>query len=139
MVLPPQHVVIDNDQTGRPSSGVTPTGLRLDQLSPLKVDTIAVGAGAFVNVLADIATHGRGLSRQTLDANDLRQFFVEQLIDTLRGSSPQLIGYRRGTLPWDQRDGSVPGQPGRAEAPVQGQLAARAAPSTCACSRTEWT
>jgi hypothetical protein len=98
MVLPPQHVVIDNDQTGRPSSGVTPTGLRLDQLSPLKVDTIAVGAGAFVNVLADIATHGRGLSRQTLDANDLRQFFVEQLIDTLRGSSPQLIGYRRGTL-----------------------------------------
>jgi hypothetical protein len=98
MVLPPQHVVIDNDQTGRPSSGVTPTGLRLDALSPIKVDTIAVGAGAFVNVLSDIAAHGQGLLQQTLDANDLRQFFVEQLIDSLRAASPQLIGYRRGTL-----------------------------------------
>jgi hypothetical protein len=97
MVLPPQHVTIDNE-TGRPSSGVSPTGMRLDALSPLRIDTIAVGAGAFVNVLSDIAAHGRGLSRPTLDANDLRQFFVEELIDALRTTSPQLIGYRRGTL-----------------------------------------
>ena len=86
MVVPPQHVEID-DLTGRPSSGVTPAipPMRLDAQSPLKIDTIAVGAGAFVDVLADIAAHGQGLAQQTLDANDLRQFFVEQLIDTLRG------------------------------------------------------
>ena len=99
MVVPPQHVEIDN-VAGRPSSGVPPTSplTRLDAQSPLKIDTIAVGAGAFVDVLSDIATHGQGLTQQTLDANDLRQFFVEQLVDTLRGASPQLIGYRRGTL-----------------------------------------
>jgi hypothetical protein len=99
MVVPPQHVAIDN-VTGRPGSGVPPETppLHLDAQSPLKIDTIAVGAGAFVDVLSDIAAHGQGLSRQTLDANDLRQFFVEQLIDTLRDGSPQLIGYRRGAL-----------------------------------------
>jgi hypothetical protein len=100
MVVPPQHVEIDN-LAGRPSSGVpaaTPP-TRLDAQSPLKIDTIAVGAGAFIDVLSDIAAHGQGLSRQTLDANELRQFFVEQLIDTLRDGSPQLIGYRRGALP----------------------------------------
>ena len=67
-------------------------------MAPLKVHTIAVGAGAFVDVLSEIANHSQGLAQQTLDAEDLRQFFVEQLIDALRGSSPQLIGYRRGTL-----------------------------------------
>ncbi len=99
MVVPPQHVEI-NDVPGRPSSGVPVPGspVRLDAQSPLKIDTIAVGAGAFVNVLADIAAHGQGLAQQTLDADDLRQFFVEQLIDTLRDGSPQLIGYRRGAL-----------------------------------------
>ena len=70
----------------------------------------------------------QGLAQQTLDADDLRQFFVEQLIDTLRGSSPQLIGYRRGTLRGSERDGIVPGQQGRAQASVQGELAARAEP-----------
>ncbi len=99
MVVPPQHVEI-NDMPGRPSSGVpVPSSpVRLDAQTPLKIDTIAVGAGAFVNVLADIAAHGQGLAQQTLDADDLRQFFVEQLIDTLRDGSPQLIGYRRGAL-----------------------------------------
>jgi hypothetical protein len=97
MVLPPQHVEI-NDELGRPASGVLPIPIRLDQLSPLKIDTIAVGTGAFTDVLSDIAAQGQGLAQQTLDANDLRQFFVEQLIDTLRGASPQLIGYRRGAL-----------------------------------------
>lgn len=99
MVVPPQHVEIDN-LAGRPDSGVpaaTPP-TRLDAQSPLRIDTIAVGAGAFVDVLSDIAAHGQGFSRQTLDANDLRQFFVEQLIDTLRTGSPQLVGYRRSAL-----------------------------------------
>lgn len=99
MVVPPQHVQID-DLTGWPSSGVSPTNppTRLDAQSPLRIDTIAVGAGAFIDVLSDIAAHGQGLAQQTLDANDLRQFFVEQLIDTLREGSPQLVGYRRGAL-----------------------------------------
>lgn len=98
MVQPPSFAIVE--EPGRPPSGVAPTSppMRLDAVSPIKVHTISVGAGASVSLLADIAAAGGGLSRPTLDADDLRQFFVEQLIDTLRGSSPQLIGYRRGVL-----------------------------------------
>ncbi len=103
MVQPPQtnpDQLEISDQPGRPASGVMVSSppMNLDTLSDVKVDTIAVGAGAFVGLLADVAAKARGLSRATTDANDLRQFYVEQLIDTLRESSPQLVGYRRGTL-----------------------------------------
>ena len=102
---PPQHDI--SDEPGRPSSGVAPTGVRLDMLSGVTVDTIGIGTGqAFVDLLAAIAgeTHGlaptdpTGVARSTANAEDLRQFFVEALIDTLRGASPQLIAYRRGAL-----------------------------------------
>jgi hypothetical protein len=39
-----------------------------------------------------------GFTRSTVNAEDPRQFFIEELIETLRGFSPQLIAYRRGTL-----------------------------------------
>jgi hypothetical protein len=102
---PPQHDI--RDEPGRPPSGVPATNLRLDMLSGITVDTIGIGTGqAFVDLLAAIAGETRGLTptdptgvaRSTANSEDLRQFFVEALIDTLRGSSPQLIAYRRGAL-----------------------------------------
>jgi hypothetical protein len=102
---PPQHDIID--EPGRPASGVTPTNLRLDMLSGITVDTIGLGTGqAFVDLLAAISRESGGLTpagptgvaRSTANSEDLRQFFVEQLIETLRGFSPQLVGYRRGAL-----------------------------------------
>jgi hypothetical protein len=91
------------DEPGRPGSNVTPTNIRLDQLGGIAVDTIGVGAGqAFVGLLQDIADETGGHA-QTTQAPDqqLRRFFVETLINALRGFSPQLIAYRRGTIAAD--------------------------------------
>ncbi len=98
MVLPVAgHHEIAN-QTGRPNSNVAPTGVRLDQLEGIVVDTIGIGAGeAFVGLLRDIAIETGGNSWPTIDpAYDLRRFFVEELVSALRGFSPQLVAYRRG-------------------------------------------
>ncbi len=93
------------DEPSWPQSGVTATGLQLDMLGGIIIDTIGIGtAQSFLDLLAAISaqtpnpTEPLGLTRSTADAEDLRQFFVEALIDTLRGSSPQLIAYRRGGL-----------------------------------------
>jgi hypothetical protein len=91
------------DEPGRPGSNVTPTNIRLDQLAGIAVDTIGVGAGqAFVGLLQDIATEtgGHAQTTQTPD-QQLRRFFVETLINSLRGFSPQLVAYRRGTIASD--------------------------------------
>ena len=96
---PPRHEIAD--EPGRVSSGVAPSvpPVRLDALSGITVDTIGVGAGqAFVDLLGDIAAQTGGLARATTDAGDLRQFFVEELVESLRGFSPQLVSYRRGVL-----------------------------------------
>ncbi len=69
-----------------------------DGLPDVTVDTIGVGTGAFLDLLGDIAAQAGGFARSTINAEDLRQFFVEELINTLRGYSPQLIDYRRGSL-----------------------------------------
>jgi hypothetical protein len=100
MVLPVggHHEIIN--EAGRPNSNVAPTGLRLDQLGGIAVDTIGVGAGqAFVGLLDDIAdeTGGRAWLTTAPD-DDLRRFFVEELINALRGFSPQLVAYRRGSI-----------------------------------------
>jgi len=92
---PPQHDI--SDEPDRPPSGRTP--IALNALGGITVDTIGVGAGqAFLALLGDIANETGGVTRSTVNAEDLRQFFVEELIETLRGFSPQLIGYRRGAL-----------------------------------------
>ena len=102
---PLRHDILDDPS--RPQSNVTATGVRLDMLGGIVVDTIGIGtAQSFLDLLVAISTQTRGLSptdptgvaRSTANAEDLRQFFVEALVDTLRGSSPQLIAYRRGTL-----------------------------------------
>src|SRR6202008_4787122 len=86
------------DEAGRPASNVTPTNIRLDQLEGIAVVTTGVGSGqAFVGLLQDIADETGGHA-QTTQAPDqqLRRFFVETLINALRGFSPQLVAYRRG-------------------------------------------
>jgi hypothetical protein len=97
---PPRHE-IDNE-AGRPSSNVSPAAppTRLDQLSDITIDTIGIGAGEpFLGLLEDIATETGGVTKATTAPDDdLRRFFVEELVSSLRGFSPQLAGYRRGTV-----------------------------------------
>ena len=76
--------------------------INLDQSHGIAIDTIGIGAGqAFVSLLEDISIVTDGRSRTTTDANLLNEFFTNELIDALRGSSPQLVAYRRGTLSTD--------------------------------------
>jgi len=90
------------DQPGRPPSGVSPTMPPTDLNAALgrKVNTIGVGATpAFVDLLDDIAGDTGGVFKlTTAPDDDLRQFYIEELVDALRNFSPQLVGYRRGTL-----------------------------------------
>ena len=77
----------------------TPTTV-LDTTLGMRIHTIGVGAGQdFVGLLSDIATATGGRSAiTTIPAQDLRQMFIEQLVNALRGFSPQLVSYRHGTL-----------------------------------------
>ena len=97
---PPQHDI--GNEAGRPASNVNPTAppMRLDQLPGITVDTIGIGAGeAFLGLLDDIATETGGVTKATVAPDDeLRRFFVEELINALRGFSPQLVGYRHGVV-----------------------------------------
>jgi hypothetical protein len=91
------------DQAGRPASGVAATvpPTDLNAALAIRVNTIGVGATpAFVDLLDDIASETNGLFKLTNAPDDeLRRFYVEELIDVLRDFSPQLLGYRYGTLP----------------------------------------
>lgn len=103
------HLVIDNE-SGRPNSNVpvaTPTPIVLDsslgvtpqQPRAIAIDTIGIGAGpTFVQRLAEIAAATNGHTKATVDIDLLRQFFVEELINALKGFSPQLVDYRRGAI-----------------------------------------
>ncbi len=92
---------IDN-QPGRTNSDVDPTvpPTALDIDLDRKINTIGVGAtDPFVALLTDIATATGGVSQFTVAPDDdLRRFYVEQLVDALREASPQLIDYRHGQL-----------------------------------------
>ncbi len=95
------QLMIENEPA-RPNSNVTPTTppIVLGPSLGIAVDTIGVGAGqSFVALLNDIAsaTGGHALQTTAID-NDLRQFFIEQLINALHGFSPQLVSYRHGSL-----------------------------------------
>jgi hypothetical protein len=91
-----------DDEPGRPASGVSPTvpPTDLDAALGRKVNTIGVGATPpFVDLLDDIASETNGLFKlTTAPDDDLRRFYVEELIDVLRTFSPQLVSYRYGTL-----------------------------------------
>ncbi len=102
MILPvgDHHEIIN--EAGRINSNVMPSAppKRLDQLQGIAIDTIGVGAGnAFTGLLSDIAGKSGGRTWVTTAPDDqLREFFVEELINALRGFSPQLIDYRRGAI-----------------------------------------
>ncbi|MGE0746346.1 MAG: VWA domain-containing protein [Rhodospirillales bacterium] len=95
---PPRHDI--GDEAGRPASNVVAAAppIRLDTLPGITVDTIGVGAGqAFLDLLGDIAAQsGGGTRATTAPDDDLRRFFVEEVIGALRGFSPQLVAWRRG-------------------------------------------
>ncbi len=97
----PSHYEIVN-QPGRPMSNVNPNEppINLKDLGEIKVHTIGVGATEpFMNLLTEIAEETEGTHELTLDPDqDLRQHYIQVLIESLRGHSPQLVGYRRGTL-----------------------------------------
>lgn len=102
MILPVgnHHEIVN--EAGRINSNVMPSvpPKRLDQLPGIAIDTIGVGAGnAFTGQLSDIAGESGGRTWVTTAPDDqLREFFVEELINALRGFSPQLIDYRRGAI-----------------------------------------
>lgn len=84
--------------TGRPGSGVSPTTppTRLNNALDITVNTIGVGVtSAYEAELSAISGGTSGLHQSTTNADaDLRRFYIEQLVDTLRDASPQLIDYR---------------------------------------------
>lgn len=92
---------IDNE-LGRTNSNINatvpPTELNMDL--GIKVNTIGVGAtDPFRELLDNIASETGGLSKfTTAPDDDLRRFYVEELIDVLREYSPQLLAYRYGNL-----------------------------------------
>jgi hypothetical protein len=84
------------------NSNVTATSpaTTLNAALGIKVNTIGVGAtSAFETQLSDIASGTNGLTKITTAPDDeLRRFFVEELVDALRSFSPQLVAYRKGTV-----------------------------------------
>jgi len=93
--------VIENGG-GWTNSNVNPTVPPTDLNAALgiKVNTIGVGATpSFVDLLDDIATETHGLFKLTTAPDeDLRRFYVEELVDVLRQFSPQLVAYRYGAV-----------------------------------------
>ncbi|WP_109853246.1 VWA domain-containing protein [Aquimarina sp. AU58] len=92
---------IQNGEFGT-NSNVNPTtpATTLDNALGIKVNTIGVGAtSSFESQLADISSATNGVTKiTTAPDEDLRQFFVEELVDALRSFSPQLVAYRKGIL-----------------------------------------
>jgi hypothetical protein len=87
------QLVIAN-QPSPPAVPLTILGLALG----IAVDTIGIGASD-IALLQDIADKTGGHFSSAIDpAVDLRRVFVEKLINALRGFSPQLIAYRRGSI-----------------------------------------
>jgi VWA domain-containing protein len=90
------------NEAGKPNSNVNPTmpATDLNAALGIKVNTIGVGATpAFVDLLDDIAAETNGLFKlTTAPDDDLRRFYVEELIDVLRQFSPQLVDYRYGAI-----------------------------------------
>jgi hypothetical protein len=84
------------------NSNISPTTppTVLNQQLNRKISAIGVGATPqFVTLLQNIANNTGGKYYLTTAPDDnLRRFFVEQLVDALRGSSPQLIDYRYNQL-----------------------------------------
>jgi hypothetical protein len=93
--------LVIEEEPGRQNSNVPNLpALPLNAGLGIAVDTIGIGAGAsFVGLLQEIAAATGGRTWPTSDPLvDLRRFFVEELINALKGFSPQLVAYRHGVL-----------------------------------------
>jgi hypothetical protein len=94
-------LAIQNGEFG-PNSNINPTDppTVLNAALGIKVNTIGVGAtNAFETQLTQIASGTGGITKiTTAPDEDLRQFFVEELVDALRNFSPQLVAYRKGVI-----------------------------------------
>ncbi len=72
--------------------------LDLADVGGTRVHTIGVGAGdASTVLLRKIAERTGGSFKASPGVGDLRRFFIEQVIDVMRGFSPQLVGYLWGS------------------------------------------
>jgi Zn-dependent metalloprotease len=95
------HLEIDNEP-GRPFSNISPTSPQtvIDENLGITISSIAVGAGdPYLELLEDIAEKTGGISRfTTAPDDDLRRFYIEELVSVLQQHSPQLLAYRYGTL-----------------------------------------
>ena len=95
------QLVID-DEPGRTNSNVSETNppTVLDSSLGIAVDTLGIGDSAnFVTLLNDIAINTGGSTQITSQPEDeMRRMFIEALVNTLRGMSPQLVDYRHGTI-----------------------------------------
>ncbi|MCB1034521.1 MAG: VWA domain-containing protein, partial [Acidobacteria bacterium] len=95
---------IDDEGLGGPSTTVE--GSLPLWLSPelgVRIRTVGVGAtgdqASLLRAISEASHGGEGFMLTTFDPDeDLRRFFVEALVDTLREESPQLLGYRSGQL-----------------------------------------
>ena len=98
-----QQLVLQN------AAGFVDAGIAISLTDPLSsygvtVDAIGIGVSpASQALLEDLTVETGGVSRFSTDTNALNQFFTMTLVDTLRDSSPQLIGYRRGTMSNDEQ------------------------------------
>lgn len=95
---------IDHDPTENDYSNIDPTEpdpTTLDTDLGIKISTIGVGApDSYMSLLNDIAAATDGVSKFTSAPDDeLRRFYVENLVWALQERSPQLVDYRYGRLP----------------------------------------
>ncbi len=99
-------LVTDGLQNVQPLVEEQASGYAIASASPLDlsdtgipIDTIAIGDGAHAELLSAIAadTGGQAFATNVPD-EQLRAFFIEQLIAALKGFSPQLIAYRHGAV-----------------------------------------
>jgi hypothetical protein len=102
MVVPGNSGLEIRNDGSFPQSNVTPSvpPRVLSSALGVRIHTVGVGAAPqFVTLLADIAqgTGGQTWITTAPDA-DLRQFFVEGVIASLQGNTPQLVDYRRGAV-----------------------------------------
>src|SRR5215213_2969251 len=90
------------NEAGRPASGVSPAVPPTDLNTALGIKVFFFMVRAtppFVDLLNQIATETNGRFKLTTAPDeDLRRFYVEELIDVLRTFSPQLVGYRYDTM-----------------------------------------
>ena len=100
-----------SNSAGTSNSNVSPDSppVELTTALDIEVNTIGVGStGSFTSLLADIANDTDAETYVTTAPDqDLRRFFVEELVDTLRDGSPQLLDYRYETLDQRGRDAQV--------------------------------